>query len=195
MNTIYLSEIMETLTAAAPNAISESPVQTHHKKLKMDKKMKKILNSKFCLLHLRRRRAGFTLVEMLVVISIIGILATVLLANYTASRGRARDAQRKSDIREIQTALELYKGSQKPPAYPPALTNLSPSYMKTVAHDPSCTGGTCTNWIDYSYTRDGSDTLKYTLKACLENASDPQKDSSLDSYCSGRPASFTRTEP
>lgn len=51
---------------------------------------------------------GFTLIELLVVISIIGLLATLLMANLNTSRARARDAQRKSDIRNIQTALRLY---------------------------------------------------------------------------------------
>src|SRR3972149_8165962 len=53
-------------------------------------------------------KRGFTLIELLVVISIIGILATLLVANYNAARSRARDAQRKSDVRNIQTALRLY---------------------------------------------------------------------------------------
>ena len=55
-----------------------------------------------------RNSFGFTLIELLVVISIIALLATVLLANFNASRSRARDAQRKSNLRSIQTALRLY---------------------------------------------------------------------------------------
>jgi len=142
---------------------------------------------------------GFTLIELLVVISIIGILATLLIANIQGARGRARDAQRKHDIREIQNALELYKNSQTPPSYPSAssfsdlITVLQEGgFMKIVPHDPSYP-----NWTDYYYKRDAEDDLKYTLIACLENASDPQKDQSLASYClnAGKPASYTRTEP
>lgn len=51
---------------------------------------------------------GFTLIELLVVISIIGILATMLLANLNSTRGRARDAVRKSDLRQLVSALRLY---------------------------------------------------------------------------------------
>jgi len=52
--------------------------------------------------------SAFTLIELLVVMALIGTLATLLLANFNAARERARDAQRKSDLRNIQTALRLY---------------------------------------------------------------------------------------
>lgn len=147
------------------------------------------------------KRKGFTLIELLVVISIIGVLATLLMANVAGVRERARDAQRKSDINQTQKALELYKNSQTTPIYPASLDSLAPNFIKTRPHDPKCPGGTCTgNWVDYPYTRDATDTLKYTLWACLENKSDPQKDSDQ----TGCPASckttaggvcYTRTEP
>src|SRR5437588_640087 len=55
---------------------------------------------------------GFTLIELLVVIAIIGILATIVMVNVLSVRSRARDTQRKSDIRQIQSALELYRADQ-----------------------------------------------------------------------------------
>lgn len=54
------------------------------------------------------RHKGFTLIELLVVISVIGILATLIIANFNAARARARDAQRKSDLREIKAGLMMY---------------------------------------------------------------------------------------
>lgn len=56
-----------------------------------------------------KNRAGFTLIELLVVISIIGVLASVVLSSLESARAGARDAQRISDLRQIQTALEMYR--------------------------------------------------------------------------------------
>lgn len=53
-------------------------------------------------------RWGFTLIELLIVISIIGILSTLFLANYNPSRQRARDVARKSDLDEVKKSLRLY---------------------------------------------------------------------------------------
>jgi prepilin-type N-terminal cleavage/methylation domain-containing protein len=51
---------------------------------------------------------GFTLVELLIVIAILGGLAAVVTVAYPASQRRARDARRKSDLKQYQTALESY---------------------------------------------------------------------------------------
>lgn len=53
-------------------------------------------------------RKGFTLVELLVVVSIIALLSTVTISSLNSARARARDAQRELDIKTIQTALESY---------------------------------------------------------------------------------------
>ena len=51
---------------------------------------------------------GFTLIELLVVISIIGLLPSVVFASLSTERAKARDARRLSDMRQMQTALDLY---------------------------------------------------------------------------------------
>lgn len=53
-------------------------------------------------------KKGFTLIEMLVVIGIIGLLASVVLVGLTNARKAGRDARRVADLRTIQNALELY---------------------------------------------------------------------------------------
>ena len=52
---------------------------------------------------------GFTLIELLVVISIIGVLSSVVLTSLAEARGRARDAKWLTELKQIQTALALYK--------------------------------------------------------------------------------------
>lgn len=57
---------------------------------------------------LKKTRAGFTLIEILVVIAIIGILTTLVVLNYNDSRAKARDAKRKQDLSTYQNAIEAY---------------------------------------------------------------------------------------
>lgn len=56
----------------------------------------------------RGKNLGFTLIELLVVVAIIGILASVVLASLNTARGKARDARRFSDLRQLQNVMELY---------------------------------------------------------------------------------------
>lgn len=116
---------------------------------------------------------GFTLVELLVVVAVIGILSTLLVANFIGVRQRGRDAQRKSNLRQIQSALELYRADQS--GYPSSLpvcggaftsTDGKATYMQKVPCDPSST----------SYTYSSTDTTKYTLIGCLENSNDSEID-------------------
>lgn len=61
---------------------------------------------------MRRKQRGFTLIELLVVIAIIGLLSTLAVVALTSARAKARDAKRISDVKQIQTALELYFADQ-----------------------------------------------------------------------------------
>lgn len=54
------------------------------------------------------KKSGFTLVEMLIVIVIIGILAAALIPRVTGLQARARDAGREVEMRNVALALELY---------------------------------------------------------------------------------------
>ena len=57
---------------------------------------------------MKNNKKGFTLIELLVVIAIIGLLATLSVVALNNARLKSRDAKRVSDIKQIQTALELY---------------------------------------------------------------------------------------
>ena len=128
---------------------------------------------------------GFTLIELLVVMVIIGLLSGLILPNLMSARERARDARRKSDLEQLQRALELYKMDQKPPAYPAGGDPFQPVacdaswqstegnvYMSRFPCDPKMAAGN--NWrYVLIIPRVTGDNLTYKLVACLENKSDP----------------------
>lgn len=68
------------------------------------------------LVAMRRLLRGFTLVELLVTITVISILATIVYANVGKANPKARDVERQADLRNLQTAIEQYK--QKNGEYP-----------------------------------------------------------------------------
>ena len=57
---------------------------------------------------MRRSSRAFTLIELLVVIAIIGLLSSIVLASLNTARTKGEDAARISDIKSIETAMELY---------------------------------------------------------------------------------------
>ena len=139
---------------------------------------------------------GFTLIELLIVLAIIGTLTSFLMANFLGARSRARDAQRKSDMRQIQAALELYRADQGSypaaplPACGSALTSGGATYMQKIPCDPTNSGQ-----FLYRYTTTGT---TYALIACEENVRDQQKDTVNNAtYCTGGTTnwSYTLTNP
>ncbi|MBU3978095.1 prepilin-type N-terminal cleavage/methylation domain-containing protein [Patescibacteria group bacterium] len=122
---------------------------------------------------------GFTLIELLVVIVIIGVMTSFLMTNYIGVRIRSRDVQRKSDLRQIQSALEMYRSDVG--MYPDtvsfvcdnSITSGGVIYMQRIPCDPINSGQ-----LVYKYARAGGVSgLLYTLAVCLENVNDQQRDS------------------
>lgn len=101
---------------------------------------------------------GFTLIELLVVIAIIGVLSSVVLASLNSARARANNAKRQADIKQIQSALELYYndhgqypvqaswrgttpycyGTGSDPST--AIPGLVPNYISALPQDPKSSG-------------------------------------------------------
>lgn len=119
---------------------------------------------------------GFTLVELLIVIAVLGVLAgiTYTVINVPAQQGRARDADRKNDLRTIQTALEVfYNDSNRYPTSGAEYASLAPSYIQTLPNDPSAPR------VYYYLPAAGASPQSYQLYAALErclpgNCTDPQ---------------------
>ena len=63
-----------------------------------------------------KNKKGFTLIELLVVIAIIGLLSTLAVVALTSARTKARDSKRVADMKQLQTAMELYYSDNA--AYP-----------------------------------------------------------------------------
>jgi general secretion pathway protein G len=125
--------------------------------LTKNKKSKNLL-SVIC--YLLSERKGFTLLELLVVISIIALLIAMGITSFTTVQKKARDSKRKSDVKEIQQALEQYYsvcGYKYPTPTTTYYTNIncsSPaiSIMPTVPFDPRATPYSCSSCTSTTYT-------------------------------------------
>ena len=128
----------------------------------------------------QKTSSGFTLIELLVVIAIIGLLASVVLVSLNNARIKARDAKRLTDMRQIQTALDLYyqKNGQYPNAACDPLGNCGSAtcggwdssgdgefiialkndkVLSISPADPRNSGGACGGTYGYRYYRYGAD--------------------------------------
>lgn len=70
-----------------------------------------------------KKQTGFTIVELLIVIVVIGILAAITIVAYNGIQNRARDTQRRSDIAQIKKALQAYNVVHGGVVYVPSYGN------------------------------------------------------------------------
>lgn len=119
-------------------------------------------------------KLGFTLIEILVAATIIGLLSTIGLAGFQAVTRSGRDALRKTDLEQIRSALEIYKSEKY--QYPAesgcsAASALVSDYINTYPVDPKS--------AIYNYCYNQLTNLTYELCAHLENGG------SSDYSCNG----------
>ncbi len=129
-----------------------------------------------------KKQSGFTLIEIMVVVVIIGILASVVVPRIMDNPDKARTAKAKNDIRALESAMDLYRLDNF--TYPSTDEGLdalitSPSsspanwkqggYIKKLNNDP---------WgNDYLYDNDGGNVVIYTYGADgSEGGEGPSKD-------------------
>jgi type II secretion system protein G len=116
---------------------------------------------------------GFTIVELLIVIVVIGILAAITIVAYNGIQSRARDTARTSGINGVQKALELYRVDNG--AYPSvgtdnigyALSSLAtalvPTYIPRLPNDPN------TSLTNYQYVRGSAASGAYGIRISYES--------------------------
>ncbi|NCN12103.1 type II secretion system protein [Candidatus Kaiserbacteria bacterium] len=141
--------------------------------------------------HAFSKQKGFTLIEMLVVISIIGILSAVLYASFGEARVTARNRSLQAEIREVQLSLELYKAQNgRYPEVPSSpcgsdtfvgrkadstnaacvtayIANLIPDYISELPSHQLSANANCN--ISYQVANDGS-WYKLTAERCHAGA-------------------------
>lgn len=85
----------------------------------------------------QNKAAGFTLIEILLVVVIIGMLATIAAINVPKFLGQGREGKAKADVSSISTALHLYNMNEgKYPASLSALQEGNDPYMQSIPKDP-----------------------------------------------------------
>lgn len=144
---------------------------------------------------------AFTLVEILVTVSIIGLLLTFSFAGLQGARSSARDSQRKSDIEDLRSALEIYRADCG--SYPAAVSFgsqltgtgvgncvLDNVYMSKVPQDPQNSSKS----LVYEYVQSG---LGYTVCSSLEHPSSTPFPCAgvADKKCGTTGCSFSKTNP
>ena len=158
---------------------------------------------------------GFTLVELLVVLAIIGLLSSIVLTSLNAARVKARDATRKSQTSEFRTALELYysRNGRYPcgnsacfvgvvpltadPTSVPGVALVSDGDISSIPTDPIYPAGTPNSPVScntaggagYCYCSSGTDSYVLTVNTEDDRGGSDrcyiQVGPSASTYCSG----------
>jgi general secretion pathway protein G len=99
-----------------------------------------------------QREEGFTLLELMTIIVIIGVLVTLAIPSYRGAVIKAREAVLKQDLFTMRDVLDQYRGDQG--KYPPSLNDLVQSgYLRAVPVDPITSSNS--TWQEIVETTEG----------------------------------------
>lgn len=142
------------------------------------------------MISLKSKQSGFTIVELLIVIVVIGILATLVIVTFSGIQQKARDTKRQTDITALASQLEVFYANN---TFYPTLTNLQDNAWVTAnlkgldtagLTAPGGTGNTMSNSAStttyaYSATPSGCDNTGtnlctgFTITANREGSTTP----------------------
>lgn len=114
-------------------------------------------------LHLQRKNSGFTIVELLIVVVVIAILATITIVSYQGISSRAKDSQVKSAAAQIVREIKLYETTASPDPYPTTTNVIQTCNKGTITCDYLRT--------DYTSFETGELIRGFQLTACGSDGS------------------------
>lgn len=141
------------------------------------------------MISLKRKQSGFTIVELLIVIVVIGILAALVVTTFSGIQKKARDTERETDIKAVHGQLEAYYAQEG--RYPTQDNMTDNAWIGenmrgldlAALQDPKggdelCTAAPAAGTWCYVYTSTGDD--NYTLTAAKEGSDTPFTKSALN---------------
>jgi prepilin-type N-terminal cleavage/methylation domain-containing protein len=90
----------------------------------------------------RTRGRGFTLIEVLIVITVITLLSLIVIPRAMSARRRAKEAQLKGNLKQLRDAVERFEATTG--AWPPTLADVMASNPTAISGDFDGRGG----WVD-----------------------------------------------
>lgn len=125
---------------------------------------------------MKKNKNGFTLIELIVSVTIIAVLTVAGVISYGGASKKSRDSRRMADLEKIRIALELYRQGTGN-SYPANTSSLETAYLQQRPVDPKTKA-------QYQYIHSG-----FTYSLCA-NVEDLGSTSIPTTGCSGLPAGY-----